>query len=207
MHNYIYDPEGSALPQLTPGARYQGTPVPGASSVDISSPAVRVPVCDLLVPRAKTLDRLSRALPHVAHEARMLLLSYLRRTFAPAYTAWFVHARNLMDFVEGKGHEADEICAQLFFPGKEHQWHEERRKTRQPPRYKKYRGASNKLAAHLTFDRIKYERSRFPPDRRLTEYLLSHIVLFAARLDDNARRLLLSSLFPSRRSDASLLAE
>ena len=31
-----------------------------------------------------------------------------------------------------------------------------------PARYKKYRSAANKLAAHLTFDRIKYERRRFP---------------------------------------------
>jgi hypothetical protein len=196
MHNFVYDPEGPSMPSLTPGSRYQGTPVPDSADVDINVPKARVPKRDLIVPRSLPADKLRRALPHVAHEARMLLVCYLQRSFAPAYTSWFVHARNLMDFLEGKGHEKDEICAQLYLAGHEHAWHEARRRIRPPGRYTKYRRAANKLAAHLTFDRIKYERRRFPPDRLLTEYLLGNIVLFAARLDPRTRRRFVSQLLP-----------
>lgn len=199
-HNYIYDPESPAKFGLTPGNTYQGVPPADIDTVDLDTGngnVVRIKLGDLIARRQKPVEKLKSAASDTAYEMRMLPLAYISsRQSAFAYTSWFIHARNLMDFFEGKGRKKDDVCAQDYFLGAERDWHNARRSVPAPPTYRKYRQAANKLAAHLTYDRAKYRRDSPKPDRRVTEYLGQLAVLFMSRLTPDRRRWFLSRLLP-----------
>jgi hypothetical protein len=107
-----------------------------------------------------------------------------------AWTAWFVHARNLMDFFEGQGSDADDVRARDFFdpPGN---WDAIRESVPKPDAYREYRTAANKLAAHLTYSRLRYcpvdGRSGRPPSKEVTDYLLTLAREFQAALPAERR--------------------
>lgn len=180
LHNYIYDPENAnAHPSLKPGQRYQGEPVSCGREVQlvVDSSRETVPTGDLIVPvdNPKPDEKLEAAAEHVGYELRMLVAALNnQRTIGDrfAYTAWFLHCRNLMDFFEGKGHDPNDIAAQHFVPRQEHTWHKARRAESTPKRYAAWRGHINKLASHLTYDRIKYGACSPPPSLDVTLYMI-----------------------------------
>lgn len=195
--NYIYDPEGAPSAALRPGAKCQGTPSKSNVrhvDVTVGGTIVVVPLNDLIVQRLRDSTKLKGGIPHVAHEVRLLLLSYHLRASEFAYTGWFVHARNVHSFLIGKGHNQDEIAAQDFFRGREHDWHNTRRALNAPRRFREYRTAINKLAAHLTYSRLAYARRRFPPDAAITAYLLQLVARFLDRLEPAHRQLFIKKV-------------
>jgi hypothetical protein len=127
-------------------------------------------------------DNLRRAAIHVAHDIRMLDVAYARRADAFAYTAWFIHGRSVMDFLDGRGSNPDDIRARDFFDPPE-TWDEADRKVVKPADYEEYRQAVHKLAAHLTYTRIAYaETGQFAPSAALTEHLIGRSAMFARLL-------------------------
>lgn len=190
LHNYIYDPENeNAQSPLKPGERYQGELASCGREVQlvVDSSRETVPIGDLIVPvdSPKPDEKLEAAAEHVGYELRMLVIALIKqRTIGDrfAYTAWFLHCRNLMDFFEGKGHDSDDIAAQHFVPGQEHSWHKARRAEATPTGYAKWRRHVNKLASHLTYDRIKYGACSPPPSPDVTLYMIRLGVRFLAFL-------------------------
>jgi hypothetical protein len=86
----------------------------------------------------------------VGYEINALRAAWDRhRSCGFAWTAWFVHARNLMDFFGGQTTDPDDVRAREFFdpPGN---WEAILERVHRPDAYPEYRTAANKLAAHLT---------------------------------------------------------
>lgn len=108
---------------------------------------------------------------HVAHEIRMLRRAWAQQSDPLAYTAWFVHCRNLMKFFADKGQD-DEILVGHYLSAVEAEWTRGLAGITKPAKYKPYRGAVDKLAAHLTWDRTNPKWAAFPPSLEITEYLL-----------------------------------
>jgi hypothetical protein len=119
----------------------------------------------------RSADELRAAAQHVAHEIRMLRRAWNNSSEPLAYTAWFVHCRNLMKFFEGSG-QKDEVKVSDFLEGVEDEWSQRVANLQKPKKYREYRHAVDKLAVHLTWDRIDAKWADFPPSQDITEYLL-----------------------------------
>ncbi len=88
-----------------------------------------------------------------------------------------------MDFFAGVGLKPDDDIYAWHYFAKQDEWDAEREKVPKPLRYKDYREAVNKLAAHLTYSRVDYAETReLPPSREITEYLLGLAGLFVRLL-------------------------
>jgi len=116
------------------------------------------------------------AAKHVAHEIRMLRRAWINRADALAYTAWFVHCRNLMRFFDDHG-KNDEIGVSAYLNGIEAEWKKGVAAIPKPVNYADYERACNKLAAHLTWDRIEAKWTAYPPSQEITEYILGMSLL------------------------------
>lgn len=108
---------------------------------------------------------------HVAHEMRMLRRAWASQSDPLAYTAWFVHCRNLMKFFKDKG-KGDEVRVSTYLTGVDAEWQKGVSSLGIPVRYDDYERACNKLASHLTWDRTEPEWGNYPPSAEITEYLL-----------------------------------
>jgi hypothetical protein len=129
--------------------------------------------------------KLKAAAPHVAHDIRMLRESWHSHAASPfAWTAWFIHTRSVMDFVDGRGKHADDVRARDYLESG--RWESIAAAVSKPADYEDYRNAVHKLAAHLTYTRIQYaESGRFVPSRSITEFLLGQTHLFLRHLPDD----------------------
>ena len=133
----------------------------------------------------KNDDELRRAAHHVAHDIRMLGRAFDRlQADAFAYTAWFIHCRSVMGFFQVKGHSND-ILVSTFLPWST--WENIVQNIHEPDGYQETRNAVNKLAAHLAFDRLKYEKGgshedQGRPREDITNYLLALARLFVDAL-------------------------
>ena len=123
---------------------------------------------------ARSDEELRRAAHHVAHDIRMLGRAFERHQDDPfAYTAWVVHCRSVMEFFgENKNHK-DDIHVSDFLDS----WGSVVKGTKKPNGYKDIREAVNKLAAHLTYTRLEYEKggkyeNKGRPSEEITNYLL-----------------------------------
>ena len=98
-----------------------------------------------------TEEMLREAAEDVAHEIYLFTLSCQQIEQRLAYQAWYVLARNLMDFFDTLPHnrDDDDILAGDFFHPPGH-WHALREKLKVPADYERYRHAANKRASHLT---------------------------------------------------------
>lgn len=127
-------------------------------------------------------DRLRKAAVHVAHDIQMLRDAWLQLDNAFAYTAWFIHCRSVMDFLDGIENRPDDIHAKAYFDDPT-QWQAADAATSKPLTYGAYRIAVNKLAAHLTFARIDYaENMDFRPSKTIHDYLLGRCAVFVKAL-------------------------
>ena len=123
-------------------------------------------------------EELRKAAPHVAHDIRMLRDAWLHLGNSFAYTAWFIHCRTVMDFLDGGGTEPDDIRAKDYFDDPD-AWRRADGAIRKPPDYPDYRTAVHKLAAHLTYTRIEYaEQEKFKPSKTINDHLLGRCSLF-----------------------------
>ena len=111
------------------------------------------------------------AAKHVAHEIRMLQRAWKNRGDALAYTAWFLHCRNLMKFFDNRG-KSDEVRVAAYLGGVETEWRRGVAAIAKPADFGAYETACNKLAAHLTWDRVDTKWTKYPPSAEITEYLL-----------------------------------
>jgi hypothetical protein len=133
-------------------------------------------------PDPSTMARLSKAAPHVAHDIRMLHDAWAHLGNSFAYTAWFVHCRSIMDFLDGRGSNPDDIRAKDFFDDPA-TWESVDSTVAKPATYEAYRTAVNKLAAHLTYERIQYaDQDAFAPSRAIHDHLLGRCALFVRTL-------------------------
>jgi hypothetical protein len=76
-----------------------------------------------------------------------------------------------MKFFESSG-QKDEVKVSDFVTGIEDEWSRGVDELQKPEKYKEYRDAVDKLAVHLTWDRIETEWADFPPSQDITEHLL-----------------------------------
>ena len=111
------------------------------------------------------------AAKHVAHEIRMLRRAWQNQADPLAYTAWFVHCRNLMKFFDSRG-RGDEVRVSTYVAGVKAEWKKGVSSITRPTNYAAYEKACNKLAAHLTWDRTNPKWAKYPPSLEITEYLL-----------------------------------
>ena len=132
-------------------------------------------------------DELRRAAHHVAHDIRMLGRAFDRHQHDPfAYTAWFVHCRSVMCFFrKEKKQSSDIVVSDFLMPGTT--WDEIKKGATEPGGYRKTHIAVNKLAAHLTYTRLKYEKGgkredQGRPSEEITNYLLGLARLFVDAL-------------------------
>lgn len=141
---------------------------------------------------ARNDDELRGAAHHVAHDIRMLGRAFDRlQNDAFAYTAWFVHCRSVMDFFrEGKTDDDDINVSDFLTQGPT--WKGLVQGIKKPDGYKDTRTAVNKLAAHLTYTRLKYEKGgeyedKGLPSEKITNYLLALTHLFLDALPSERR--------------------
>jgi hypothetical protein len=108
----------------------------------------------------------------VAHEISEFRGAWTLHKGVPfAWTAWFVHARNLMRFFDGTQDSSDDILARHFFDPPGH-WDSIRERSSPPSVYPAYELAAHKLAAHLTYGRSEYRKNGLAPSQEVTDYLL-----------------------------------
>src|SRR5262249_35768139 len=119
----------------------------------------------------KLPKKLEAGARHIAHEFRMLRRAWAQQSDPLAYTAWFVHCRNLMKFFADKGDD-DEILVGHYLLGVEAEWARGIAGITKPTQYGRYWGAADLLAAHLTWNRTDPKWSSYPPSAEITEYLL-----------------------------------
>ena len=139
-------------------------------------------------------SKIQAAAKHVAHDIRRLGESYNGRGDAFAYTSWYVFCRSVMDFMESTNDNNDDVLAADYFEDPD-EWQEVLKAATMPADYKEFRTAVNKLAAHLTFSRAKYEDDdKFAPSIEITDYLLGLARVFYDRLPED-RKLWFGGLF------------
>ena len=127
-------------------------------------------------------SKIEASAKHVAHDIRRLGESYNQRGDAFAYTAWYTFCRSVMDFMESTSDKNDDVLASDYFEDPD-EWQEVLKATKKPEDYKQFRTAVNKLAAHLTYSRAKYEDDdKFAPSGEITDYLLGLAHVFYTRL-------------------------
>ena len=129
----------------------------------------------------KSDEELRRAAYHVAHDIQRLDRAFDQQANRFAYTSWFIHCRSVMEFFRKKKKHEDDIHASDFLDS----WKNVVEGTKKPDGYKDIRKAVNKLAAHLTWARLKYEKggkyeNKGRPSKEVTNYLLD---LYAQLLD------------------------
>ena len=174
MAELTYDPEGHRNPSLEPGKRYSAvSDGRGAWRLSCGDQTIRVETGDLIRSRNKSKPKLKAGAKHVNYEFTMLRRSYDERAVGTSYTAWFVHFRNTLHFLAGKGHTDDEVFAQDYL-SEPRSWHIQRRRIKRPRGLHRFRTAANELAVHLTYKRIKWQR-RAPakPSEAMTRYVQS----------------------------------
>ena len=124
----------------------------------------------------------------VSHEIGELRGAWEAHQSKPfAWTAWFVHARNLMRFFDGTEDQGDDILARHFFDPPGH-WDSIRERKIAPAKYAEYLVAAHKLAAHLTYGRAEYRQDWWAPSQEITEYLLELGQAFVAALPAEDQR-------------------
>lgn len=132
-------------------------------------------------PFQPTLDQKRAATTHVVHDLKQMATA-LRRLYKPkpptwAWTAWYAHCRAIMDFFRREELvRSDDILAVHYVPAAE--WKKVRQATPAPEAYDDYRKVyTNKLVAHLTYDRVRLaselEGRDYRPSLEVTEYLLT----------------------------------
>lgn len=130
------------------------------------------------------------ALQDVAHEVVALEVSWNRHTGNRlAWTAWFVHARNLLAFFDRVNDNRDDLRAFHFFDPPAN-WAAHRQHCSVPSDRDATEEAANKLAAHLTLDRAAYRRAGgFAPSEGVTDYLRCLTTVFERGLPpDHSKR-------------------
>ncbi len=139
-------------------------------------------------------SKIESAAKHVAHDIRRLGESYNLRGDAFAYTSWYVFCRSVMDFMESTSDKDDDVLASDYFEDP-NEWKNVLKAAKKPEDYTEFRTAVNKLAAHLTYSRVKYEGDdKFAPSGGITDYLLGLAQVFYARLPEE-RKLWFGRLF------------
>jgi len=125
----------------------------------------------------------------VAYEMGALRDAWRLHRSAPfAWTAWFIHARNLMHFFDGTEDHEDDILARHFFDPPGH-WDGIRAQVAKPAAYTECEEAADKLAAHLTYGRADYRAQGFPPSQKVTDHLLGLALAFVTALPPEHRAL------------------
>jgi len=107
-----------------------------------------------------------------------------------AYTAWFIHCRSVMCFFRERNQNSDIVVADFLMPGTT--WEKIKNGVTEPDDYKATYIAVNKLAAHLTYTRLKYEKGgsreeQGRPSEEITNYLLALTRLFLDELPAERR--------------------
>ena len=130
----------------------------------------------------RTDSELRKAARHVAHDVRMLARAYTEHGHSAfAWTAWFVHCRSVMEFFGDDARYPDDIVVSHFLPSGT-TWGALTKLTQEPVGYDGVREAANKLAGHLTYSRLEYEkggsRNEVVPSEEITNYLLGLTHLF-----------------------------
>ena len=133
-------------------------------------------------------EELQEGATDVSHDVRMLAKAFDHCSGAFAYTAWFVHCRAVMGFVDCNGQpEKDDIFACHYLE----RWKGIRAKLEKPQRYDEYWKATNKLAAHLTYSRAVYRArpldQQVTPSGEITDHLLGVIDVFVGELPNKRR--------------------
>ena len=140
--------------------------------------------------KKRTDGDLRRAARHVAHDIRMLARAFDGRRDPFAYTAWFVHCRSVMEFFRETTENSDDIIVSDFLP-QAITWSSLVQDTHEPADYGNTKTAVNKLAAHLTFGRLEYEKGgkekEVVPSEEITNYLLGLAYLFVDALPPQRR--------------------
>lgn len=133
-------------------------------------------------PDPDKLARLRKAARHVAHDIGMLQGAWAHLADPFVYTAWYIHCRSIMDFLDGRGTNQDDIRARDFFDDPA-TWEAADSAVGKPGEYEAYRTAVHKLAAHLTYTRIDYaEQDAFRPSKSIHDHLLGRCSLFVRAL-------------------------
>ncbi|MGH7519357.1 MAG: hypothetical protein ACREOC_18135 [Gemmatimonadales bacterium] len=125
-------------------------------------------------------EELRKGAPHVAFEIRAFRSAwehYQSNTFA--YTAWFIHCRNLMGFFDGRGKDRD-LFARHYIDGTA--WDDALKGLVRPGKYDHWWDTVSRLAAHLTFHRVELETRDFVPDAAITKHLLGLALQFVQML-------------------------
>lgn len=123
---------------------------------------------------------LQKGAAHVAFEIRAFRSAWQHHganTFA--YTAWFVHCRNLMAFFDGHGRDKD-LFARHFVDGTA--WADALKRLDRPPGYEEWWDIVSRLAAHLTFHRVSMEKKGHVPDEAITKHVLGLALQFVQML-------------------------
>jgi len=123
---------------------------------------------------------LRKGAPHVAYEVRTFRAAWefhASNTFA--YTAWFVHCRNLMGFFDGRGKDKD-LFARHYIDGTA--WDDALKRLTRPDDYEKWWDAVSRQAAHLTFHRVELETKAFVPNEAITKHVLGLALQFVTML-------------------------
>lgn len=123
---------------------------------------------------------LQLAAPHVAYEIRTLRLAWEHHgSNLFAYTSWYTHCRNLMDFFDGRGKDKD-LFARHYIDGTA--WDDSLKRLCRPDGYDEYRDAVSRQAAHLTFYRVELQTKGFLPNEEITKHLLGLALQFVQML-------------------------
>lgn len=122
----------------------------------------------LLVPDSIRIS----SIVHVAHEVVALRSAWQHHKASPfAWTAWFVHVRNLHRFFDGSCGREDDLLALHFFDPPS-AWDAKRPPCQAPGDLSVMIEAANKLASHLTLTRVRMAQGDgFPPSEAVTRYL------------------------------------
>jgi hypothetical protein len=122
----------------------------------------------------------------IAHEMFLFGVACRQVEQRIAYQAWYMFARNLMDFFDtwpdDRANDAILACDYFDPPG---DWHTRREAIPRPANYADYRVAAHKRAAHLTYSRAvmrKAGAAPSDPSQAVTDYLMSLCSLFLQSL-------------------------
>lgn len=140
---------------------------------------------------------LKAAAAHIAHDVEMLTLAWAKRNTRLGWTLWFMLARSLADFLfvyqrkavdkDKKAYLDDILAADYLDDGR---WQAAARELEKekPPETAKVRKAANKLAAHLTYDRLDGEAwDGHAPPEPVHRFLLGAFQVWIAELPPERR--------------------
>lgn len=125
-------------------------------------------------------DELESGAPHVAYEIRTLRLAWEHHQSSKfAYTAWFVHCRNLMGFFDGRGKDKD-LFARHYIDGTA--WDDALKRLTRPDGYDQWWDIVSRQAAHLTLHRVELAPKHHVPREDITKHLLGLALQFVQML-------------------------